>query len=697
MAAIGVCTLVSLLGLVGCIAFSTTAVTIPPTVSTATVKGTVSSGGAGSAIPISGALVSIYESGATASPVLSTATTDATGSFSITFPTDGSGYVYYAIASKGSNLELMALLGAQPLSSVVINEMTTVASAYAMAQFLQTHNVIGVKLPINIAAGMAENLVAASTGTPATIIQLPPNANQTNAWRELGTLSNILASCVQAYAGACSALFAASPTLTGTVPTTTLQAIFNIARNPAANLASLFALGATTQTYTPYLLGVHGPASISPLQRLDAWTLAVKFNDTGSPTCPMGGPANPAFDKNGYAWIGNNVVAGTPNSTTCNVILKPNGRPADGSNGTPASPIRGGGILGAGYGMAIDPTGNVWMDDFGWGGAAYIPGGVGSPEPAGAISEFSAAGLPLSPSLGWVGGTLRPQGIASDQSGNIWIAGYGNSVITVFPNGNSAAALSLPGGTNASAFGIAIASDGAAWVGFTGSSTIMKYKLVGTTITPQFAAIALPSGSNPKGVAVDSKGNAWVAGAGSANAVFAFDTNGNSLSGSPYAGGGMNGPWGVTIDAKDNIWVGTFGGKAGQPLVKYGVVELCGATVANCPPGATIGSAISPATGFTLPSGGDQVLLFDGSPVYEDPLNSPPSLPSYKPVMRQTAARADMAGNVWVMNNWKPSSYNDVVGFPSDPAANPGGDGVVIFVGIAAPTKAPLIGPPTAP
>jgi len=694
--ALGAGMLVSLFALTGC-AFlpSSPAATTPP--STVTVKGTVSSGGAGASVPVTSALVTIYEAGSTSATMIASATSDSSGKFSITFPTDGSGNIYYAIASKGSNIELMAILGATPLSSFVINEMTTVASAYAMAQFLQKPNVIGPQLPVNIAAGMAENLVSAASGTPSTLIQLAPNANQTNTWRELGTLANILTACVQAYSGACSALFAASPTVAGVAPATTLQAIFNIAHNPAANVATLFALGATTQTYIPYLLGVQGPGSINPLQRLDAWTLAVKFNDTGSPSCPWAGPANPIFDKNGYAWIGNNVVAGTPNSTTCNVVLKPNGKPADGSNGTVISPIRGGGILGAGYGMMIDLSGNVWMDDFGWGGSAYIPGGVGSPEPAGAVSEFSPTGTALSPTLGYVGGTLRPQGMAVDQTGNIWIAGYGNSVVTVFPNANPANAFSYPGGTNTSAFGMAIAADGSAWVGFTGSSTVMKYKLSGTTITPQFAAIALPSGSNPKGVAVDSKGNAWVAAAGTTNKIYAFDANGNPLSGSPYNGGGMNGPWGVQIDAKDNIWVATFGAYTDQPLLKYGVVELCGATVANCPPGATIGSAISPATGFTLPSAGDQVLLYDGSPVYEDPLNSPPSLPSYKPVMRQTSARVDMAGNIWVMNNWKPSAYNDVVGTPSDPAANPGGDGVIIFIGLGAPTKAPQIGPSVSP
>ena len=48
-----------------------------------------------------------------------------------------------------------------------------------------------------------------------------------------------------------------------------------------------------------------------------------------------------------------------------------------------------------------------------------------------------------------------------------------------------------------------------------------------------------------------------------------------------------------------------------------------------------------------------------------------------------------MAGNVWVTNNWKPSGLNDLI-------KNPGGDGMVIFVGLAAPVKTG-IGLPKAP
>ena len=47
-------------------------------------------------------------------------------------------------------------------------------------------------------------------------------------------------------------------------------------------------------------------------------------------------------------------------------------------------------------------------------------------------------------------------------------------------------------------------------------------------------------------------------------------------------------------------------------------------------------------------------------------------------MMRQTNSMIDQAGNIWSLNNWKPD-------FDTDLCCNPGGDGVVIFVGLAAP------------
>ena len=84
------------------------------------------------------------------------------------------------------------------------------------------------------------------------------------------------------------------------------------------------------------------------LQAPDAWTITVKVNDSGNDNMLFAGLGNLVFDSQGYAWISNNVVQGTPNSGTFMMVLKPNGQPSDGTNNEPVSPITTGGILGGG-------------------------------------------------------------------------------------------------------------------------------------------------------------------------------------------------------------------------------------------------------------------------------------------------------------------------------------------------------------
>jgi hypothetical protein len=59
----------------------------------------------------------------------------------------------------------MALLGASPLQNIIINELTTVAAAYAMQQFNQNAIISGPQLSLQRASSMSENLVSAATGT----------------------------------------------------------------------------------------------------------------------------------------------------------------------------------------------------------------------------------------------------------------------------------------------------------------------------------------------------------------------------------------------------------------------------------------------------------------------------------------------------------------------------------------------------
>jgi hypothetical protein len=128
----------------------------------------------------------------------------------------------------------------------------------------------------------------------------------------------------------------------------------------------------------------------------------------------------------------------------------------------------------------------------------------------------------------------------------------------------------------------------------------------------------------------------------------------------PFDGGkSLIGPWGIAIDGNDNVWVANAMG--------HSVTQLCGARPENCPPGAKTGDPISPPGGYI---GGLQII---------------------------TDVAIDPAGNVWVANNWDMPEQ----GFKKVPepalATRFGGNGAVVFFGLAKPVRTPLIGPPHTP
>lgn len=621
-----------------------------------TLNGVVQSGGTGGAQPIANAVVTLHEANAAIAEI-PPVTTGANGAFS--FPAVGGGSsVFYLTAKLPNGAVLAAIIGPDFPAAVTINELTTVGAAYAFAQFWEGGLLAGDQFGLQLAAGMAENLVNPVTGQSSDVLTQPPNGDQTNSLRSTRALANLIAPAARQELGALEKLLHVVAPNLAAAPEDTLQALIHIARHPQSNVDPIYALTKQLEIYTPALASVP-----------DAWTLAVKVNDTGSDDYPFSGPGNLVFDEKGYAWITNNSVQGEPYSSTFLVVLKPNGKPADGSNGTPNSPITDGGLLGGGFGIDIDPSGNVWASNFGWGGAEYQP----SPTGNGSVSAFGPDGTAMSGDQGFQGGVVRAQGIACDPQGNIWIASYGNNQMVVFLNGMvgdpSPSASSEDG-----AFDVALAGDGSAWLTCSGGlfshapSNISKYSLVNNQPTLTFN---MPLGHSLKGMSIDSKGNVWAASGGD-NAVYLLSPEGELLG--KYSGGGVDGPWSATVDGDDNIWVANFGAMVhGSEYIRAGISKLAGVRDDPSPLGYHTGDPISPSTGFTLPSGGDPVTLANGDPLY-----GPGRPPSYSPLQRQTNLVIDQAGNVWAINNWKPS-------FTVDAAKNPGGDGIVIFVGLAKP------------
>jgi hypothetical protein len=629
--------------------------------------GTVQSGAGTSAVPITYGHVTLCETTPGDPRILGVVHPDEAGRFTFALsepPTEG---ILYAIAHLDVGLMLATIIGPQVRGPIVINELTTVAAGFAAAQFTRSSQISGNAFGLRIAAGMSENLVSPLTGEPSEVMLRSPNADETNSLRSTRALANLLAPAIRRQPGALLQVLRLAQSPEGSPALDTFEAIVNIARNPAANVHAIYDQAGTLEVYQPSLKCVP-----------DAWTLAVKVNHSGDPERMFGGPANIAFDRNGYAWVANNVVQGQPYSATCIMVLRPDGKPADGRDGTPTSPVSGGGILGVGFGVTVAPDGHVWVGNFGWGDPdTYYP-------VDGTVSELDATGQPVSPSSGYGGGTDRVQATVADSDGNIWLASFGNNRLVVFPGGDPDAAFGYPDTIGTAGpvgtFGIAIAERGSAWVTYSGGlgwprylqapSHVCKFRIVDGALE---RTLDLELGSVTKGVALDSQGNAWVASGGD-DTVYMISPDGRTHTG--FTGGGISGPWSVAVDGDDNVWVANFGPMG--PLHDYTRAALSKLAGIRPPPGYDTGDPISPHTGYTLPSAGSQVLLPNGEPLYG---RAGPAC--YSPLMRQTSCTIDQAGNVWAVNNWKPNFATDFL--PG--SGNPGGDGIVIFVGIARPPR----------
>ena len=554
------------------------------TVAASGLKGKVTGGGAQN--PIGGARVTLYAMGSSGYGVgattLSSATSDNGGAFTFGSYTCPAGNPQTYVIATGGNpgsgtnnaIGLMALTGpCNSLSAstfVMVNELTTVAAQYALAQFSDatgqdfgssSTNATGLNNAVSLAAGSSGDgtdgdLVTSyllTGGTPSNTGVAAPfwaasgasEANCTGSTpavncdglEQMDTIANILAQCINntepssplpscaSAAGACNILFAC----TGTpVAGTTLEAVHQMASNPAANVSSIFNVQGTPASapFTP-------AKSAAP----NAWTLALNYTGGG-----LSAPSGIAIDAAGNAWVANiPSIQSLGNSLS---EFSSGGSAISGSSG-----YTGGG-LSEPDAIAIDASGHVWAANYG----------------ANSLSEFSSGGSAISGPSGYTGGGLNgPQGIAIDAAGNAWVANHNHGSISEFSSGGSALSGSgyTGGGLNGPA-GIAIDALGNAWVANSGGElgiSISEFSSTG-------AAISRNSGytggglRGPQGIAIDAAGNAWVANYNHGS-ISEFSSGGSAISGpSGYTGGGLNGPVGIAIDAAGNAWVANLGGNS---------------------------------------------------------------------------------------------------------------------------------------
>ncbi|CAA0126243.1 Virginiamycin B lyase [Halioglobus japonicus] len=642
------------------------------------IAGSLLSGG----LPVVSSTVSVYSSSDGAA-ALGEGSTDDTGAFEFSYkePADSSAVIY--LTSKGGKIAaqaqdvpatfvLASVLGAEPqMSTITINELTTVASAFALAQFVDGPTLKGNSIGLEMAPRLLRNLVNMETGEAgATITNNANDPKSTfSALRTLNELGNLLASCATD-AAVCRSILQLTLPLDGTVAQDTFRAMANLAKTPWLNPVPLFNL-VTANVYQPDL-GLNAPT---------AWTLSLLFN--GDPT-NLAGPGNMAFDQDGQMWIVNNLVTSeTYVLPDCASQLLFRMDPATGEVDT----FTGGGVLGAGYGVTVAPqTNDIWVGNYGFKGST-CPTDIAN----NSVSQFTADGMPLSPDAqtfdsidnnpqdgGWTqGGIGWPQGTVANPQGDIWIASCNGQTIeneqvdvTIYRNGDPNNWQAISEDNFEKPFDIAFDTNDVAWVSGTLSGNIMAFASDGTRLREY----DLGSSSLPMGVASDSLGNVWVSLSGEIDlpcpppinkppstyaGIAMVNLDGVQINTRPddplvpnyTAPGGLTIAWGIAVDGSDNVWVANF--------TKGGVSQFCGAREGSCPVGVEPGDALSP----------------DDTGYHSDLLD------------RNTAVEIDSSGNVWLTNNWKDLPIQ----------TDPVGNAMVVYIGLASPVKAPLIGPPQRP
>jgi hypothetical protein len=662
-----------------------------PAAAAISIEGQVQGGGAS----IANSTVTLWSASAGAPSRLAQAKTDSNGQFQFsvdqTQSKDASLYLVATggepAANKGGGnnpaIALIAVLGNTPPAKVMINEFTTVASVWTNNQFLDGTDIKGPALSLRIAAGNVPNFVDLETGNWGDAIQGPLNSSQTPTMANFATLADVLAGCITRVTDdACPRLFVAATPPKGEAPTDTLSAAEAIARYPwylpdrvFTLLEQLYAIppGKTMRAvpFMPYL-------SFAP----SAWVLPLKFDGGGY---RAGGKA--MFDSEGNLWVGDNFTIGWQAQDS----LWQGNATKFAPNGKPLSPMTtgfaGGGMQGGTFGAAVDANDNAWLTSYG----------------GKSITVFDKNGRPLTPPEGitFDGKLGLMQGIIVTPSGDIWSVGLGKNQLVFFPKGDLSKAKLLCEGDSAepcksfrSPFHLGIDQQDRIWVTNAAADHVVRFPATDPSKVEKFK-----TGYSGGGLAIDSQGNVWVTnrfggglrglaklvelglvmksggdyahtvaytmfeqkGGKDGGSVSLLRPDGTEYPGSPFIGGGLPGPWAAVVDGNDNVWFSNFAG-AQSPIV-----ELCGVRTENCPPGFKTGEQISPPGGYV--GGGLQM---------------------------QTDLAIDPAGNVWVMNNWQ--DIDSCFGTPPESLSTRcGGQGVVIFYGMAKPVHAPQIGPAHAP
>jgi hypothetical protein len=531
-----------------------------------------------------GPSVSLISSGSSGSDALGDyVLTDPSGNFTVTgdYMCTAGTQVYLLsmqgnpglpVGQNNANLGLMTALGQCPSSGsvaaafpfVVINEVTTVASVYALSGFMTDVTHVSSSGTALAQAGIANafaavgNMVNVATGLALATTPTANGGNGAVPQSEINTLANIVASCVNSVGAAsasCTTLFGAA--LNGTTqPQDTVTAALNIAHSPGKNVGTLFGLQTAMSPFLPVL----SPAP-------NDFTIALSFTGGG-----LNRPANLAIDSLGDVWA--------TNLTSLSELS---------SIGKPMSPNFTGytGLVSAAAAIAIDTQGNVWVPN----------GGSTS-----SVSKIASNGKAAtgSPFIG--GGLVNPSDVAIDISGNAWITNFNSGslgqVISEFNGGTGKPITTTGYSDGAGGNSVAVDALGFVWTANSSTTEIAKLGSDGSSVATGVPGSFFAGGGGGP-LAIDASGNVWIAGS---TGTSKLKNDGTPIAGAPFGGGQCRlCANGIAIDGVGNVWIAD--GPVSPSPSPINIAELNNAD-----------ATLSPSTGFqsTL-LGYPGQLVIDGS------------------------------------------------------------------------------------
>jgi hypothetical protein len=677
--------------------------------------------------PVSGATVSLYIMGLTgygsttagsgtytgtaaapAGVAVATTTTDINGNYTfavpgtsycpatanITSPAAAADILVYVTATGGNSggalpppsnsaIAMMAILGAPTSSNgsivsydtcnaiftakpyVAINEVTTVASMYALAQFYNpttstnypagsfgttSTNYQGLINAANIAASLVStpNGNVNATYTPqgasiapyvgdATAAATHTNDVATPDADKIYLIADILASCVNSASSssaACTGLFGAAvpppapatttlgSTFTYPTATNTMAAAYYMAINPTnattagtpntANITTLYDLATSTPPF-PY----------SEAQPTD-WTIGVVYSSSAYGATNLGfvsAPTNLSVDANGYVYY---LTSSTTLPNQAISGLNPYGGVSTYADGS-FQGLQGYTIDGKNYGYTTK-TANKYTYALTNGTANLYSDEIEDSNDSNLLFEpanFASDGVNLFMTTATTGDTGSIfQVPAVTQSGSP----FTSATTTTSPVAALNAGHTISGVTLASP----IVADSAKHVYVAAGSSV--YQTTYTSTVPSGASGATPvsiSGTfvSPTALAVDNSNNLWIAntsGGSPANGYISYynPSTSTTVSDSVAGDGGVDNPAGIAVDGRGNIWVANAGSGTsftGQTVSEFALIS------------GTL-TALSPSNGFPH--------------TYSQP----------------GSIAIDLSGNVWVANTGtKANQFTDVI------------------------------------